>query len=67
MVDENENSPTNNLDDDYINEIDEEKYNTMKINKMHKYFLEMKKECLKMGYLQNMKFIDFFNLIGEKN
>ena len=41
--------------------------NNIKINKLHNYFLDMKNNCLKMGYLQNMSFYDFCCLIGEKN
>jgi hypothetical protein len=67
VLDDSENSASNNLEDDYFNEIDESIQNNIKINKLHNYFLDMKNNCLKMGYLQNMSFYDFCCLIGEKN
>lgn len=63
VLDDSENS----AEDDYFNEIDESIQNNIKINKLHNYFLDMKNNCLKMGYLQNMSFYDFCCLIGEKN
>lgn len=66
IVDENENSPHNMLEEEYQKELEDEQKN-LKINKLYKYFLEIKKECVNMGYLQNMSFLNFCNLIGEKN